>query len=136
MNKTLHKTALLAVAFIALAACQNVPLQNINDAPIHMTKHHYGLGDVEKAIVRAGTNLGWQMRTVKPGLIDAKLYSEDQVAEISINYSTSLYSIKYLNSQNMNYKAKAGKPEIIYEDYNLWVQELDKEIRKELLVHP
>jgi hypothetical protein len=136
MNKTLHKTALLAATLMALAACQNVPLQNIDDAPIHMAKHHYGLGDVEKAIVRAGTSLGWQMRTVKPGLIDAKLYAEDQVAEVSIGYSTSLYSIKYLNSQNMNYQAKAGKPVIIYEDYNQWVQELDKAIRKELLGQP
>jgi hypothetical protein len=34
----------------------------------------------------------------------------------------------------MNYSAKAGKPEEIYEDYNTWVQELDKAIRRELLV--
>jgi hypothetical protein len=134
MNKTIGRTMALVLAIIGLAACQSLPLQTISNAPIHMSKSAVGLGDVEKAIIRAGTNLGWQMRTIKPGLIDATLYSEEHVVQVAIPYSTSLYSIKYLNSQNMNYSAKAGKPEEIYEDYNTWVQELDKAIRRELLV--
>jgi hypothetical protein len=136
MKKTMHLKGLLAAACLALTACQTIPLQNIEYSPIHMTKSKYGLGDVEKAIVRAGTNLGWQMRTVKPGQVNGKLYKENMIAEVTIDFSLSLYSIKYLNSSNLRYSAKAGKPVMIYEDYNEWIQELDQAIRKELLVQP
>ena len=78
----MKKLAFLAAGALALAACQTLPLQNIEGAPVHMAKKHYGLGDVEKAIVRAGTNLGWQMRTVKPGQVNGKLYQDDMVAEV------------------------------------------------------
>jgi hypothetical protein len=98
-----------------------------------MAKKNVGLGDVEKAIVRAGTNLGWQMRTVRPGQVNGKLYQGDGVAEVAISFSPSLYSIKYLNSTNLDYSAKAGKPEMIFKDYNVWIQTLDREIRREML---
>ena len=132
----MKKLAFLAAGALALAACQTLPLQNIEGAPVHMAKKHYGLGDVEKGIVRAGTNLGWQMRTVKPGQVNGKLYQDDMVAEVSIDFSPSLYSIKYLNSANLDYSAKAGKPVMIYKDYNAWIQTLDKEIRRQRLAQP
>lgn len=136
MKKSMQSSGWLAAACLVLTACQGVPLQNIENAPIHMSKSRYGLGDVEKSIIRAGTNLGWQMRTIKPGQVNGKLYKENMIAEVTIDFSPSLYSIKYLNSANLRYSAKAGKPVMIYEDYNEWVQELDQAIRKELLVQP
>jgi hypothetical protein len=132
----MNRLAMIAVGILTLSGCQTLPLQNIDNAPVHMATRNYGLGDVEKAIIRAGTNLGWQMRTVKPGLVNGKLYHEDMVAEVSIPFSPSLYSIKYLTSTNLSYSAKAGKPEMIYKDYNSWIQDLDREIRKEMLAKP
>lgn len=129
----MKKLGYLAAGLLTLAACQTLPLQNIDNAPVHMAKRNYGLGDVEKAIVKAGTNLGWQMRTIKPGQVNGKLYQDDSMAEVTITFSPSLYNIKYLNSSNLDYSAKAGKPEMIYKDYNSWIQTLDKEIRREML---
>jgi hypothetical protein len=129
----MNKSVILAAGLLTLTACQTLPLQNIDNAPVHMAKKFAGLGDVENAIVRAGTNLGWQMRTIKPGQINGKLYQGDMAAEVTIDFSPALYSIRYLNSTNLKYEAKAGKPVVIYKDYNVWVQDLDKEIRKEML---
>ena len=130
----MNKFGILAAGLLSLTACQTLPLQNIDNAPVHMARKTAGLADVEKAIVRAGTNLGWQMRAIKPGQINGKLYRDDMVAEVTIDFSPALYSIKYLNSTNLDYSAKAGKPVVIYKDYNVWIQELDKEIRREMLV--
>lgn len=129
----MRKPGILAAALLALAACQTMPLQTIDKAPVHLSKRNASLGDVEKAIIRAGTNLGWQMRTIKPGQVNGKLYQNDRIAEISIDFSPSLYSINYLNSSNLDYSAKAGKPIMIDKDYNEWIQTLDKEIRREML---
>lgn len=130
------KTCVGSLALIALSACQTLPLQNFDNAPIHLANNHETLKDVEKAIIRAGTRLGWQIRTIKPGQINAKLYEEDQMAEVTIDYSLSLYNIHYLNSENLRYSAQPGGPAMIYKDYNDWVQALDRGIRQELLNHP
>ena len=58
------------------------------------------------------------------------------MAEVTIDYSLSLYNIHYLNSENLRYSAQPGSPAMIYKDYNDWVQALDRGIRQELLNHP
>jgi hypothetical protein len=130
------KIFLGSLGLMALTACQTLPLQNFDNSPIHLANSHETLSDVEKAMVRAGTRLGWQIRTIKPGQINAKLYEEDQMAEVTIDYSLSLYSIHYLNSENLRYSAESGSPKMIYKDYNDWVQALDRAIRQELLNRP
>ena len=130
------KTVVGCLALIVLTACQTLPLQNYDNAPIHLANSHETIKDVEKAIIRAGTRLGWQIRTIKPGQIKATLYEEDQMAEVTIDYSLSLYNIHYLKSENLRYSAEAGSPVTIYKDYNDWVQALDRGIRQELLNHP
>lgn len=131
MNHSTLTAALALALFLVVAGCRTAPIYNVEHAPVTTNKPHASLDDVEKAIVRAGAGLGWQMRKIKPGLIDGTLYLRSHVAEVSIPYSTQEYSIRYKNSQNLNYQA--GQ---IHKNYNSWVQNLDNAIRSELLAQP
>jgi len=133
MNKITTLAAFTLTSALALQGCSDVPVQNFRNSPIHMNKAYPSLSEVEVAIIRGGTNAGWQMRVVKPGQINAKLFEDKHMAEVTISFSTTLYNINYLNSENLDFTSKAGKPDEIYEDYNVWVQDLDKSIRKELI---
>jgi hypothetical protein len=134
MKKNTAINAFLLAAFLALVGCRTAPIYNVEHTPVHLNKAKYSLGDVEKAIIRAGAGLGWQMDKVKPGLINGTLYLRDHVAKVTIPYSTQEYSIEYQDSQNLNYKpAEANKPRQIHKNYNSWIENLDQAIKTQLL---
>lgn len=119
----------LAAAALLLVACRTAPILNVKDAPVNVPEGQAAtLATVEQAIIRAGNGLGWQMKVEKPGLIVGTLYLRDHQAVVDIPYSTSSYSIVYRNSVNLDQNGDS-----IHRNYNGWVQNLDKAIRKNLL---
>ena len=128
------RSNLSAIVFAAaLAGCSAVPIQNFQDIPVHMAQAEATLADVQVAIIRGGTEAGWQMALEGPGRIKARYHYEREMAEVLITFNTKTYNIRYLNSSNLNYSAKAGQEATIYEDYNVWIQELDRSIRKDMI---
>ena len=121
-------TALAAVAFL-LVACRTAPILNVTDAPVNVPVGQTAtLATVEQAIIRAGNGLGWQMKVEKPGLIVGNLYLRDHQAVVDIPFTTSSYSIIYRSSVNLDQSGDS-----IHRNYNGWVQNLDKAIRKNLM---
>ena len=83
--------------------------------------------DVQKAIVRAGVGLGWEMKPVEPGLIVGTLHLRTHMAMVDIKYDTKNYSITYKDSSGLDYDGHN-----IHKNYNGWIQNLDNGIRSQL----
>lgn len=115
-------------AILLLAACRTAPVYNIHDAAIPS----YGdkqltMKQIEGAIVRAGTDRGWDMNTVKPGLIVATLNIRAHQAVVNITYDQHEYSIDYKSSRNLKYNG-----EDIHSNYNRWVKYLRQSINSQV----
>lgn len=117
----------VVVATLALVACGTQPVHNVTAAPVVSSKADPSLDDVTKAIVRAGSALGWQMAPTQPGHITGTLYLRTHVAIVDVNYDQKNYSIKYRDSKNLDYDGTN-----IHKNYNGWIQNLDKGIRTQL----
>jgi hypothetical protein len=111
---------------LILAGCRANPIYNIEDAPIQV-EGQYSANDVKKAIIRAGSGLGWTMKAKKPGLIVGTLFLRKHVAIVDVRYTKNAYSITYKDSQNLHYDGTS-----IHKNYNSWVQNLNRQIQAQL----
>ncbi len=120
----IKKYSIFLVFFMALTfyGCKLQPVKAIDNAPIHGAGHH-SAHDVEKIILRAGSDLGWGMKAVRPGVIMGTIYLRTHMAKIRIHYSRSHYSISYVDSTNLKYDGTN-----IHSGYNGWVSNLEKRI--------
>ncbi len=120
---------LAALALTLLGACGgNQPIQNVQNAPIILPPgKKVSMNDVTTAIMRAGTQLGWQMQPEGPGRLSGRLALRTHLAVVDIEHDTKSYTIKYRDSQNLD--ARDG---MIHKNYNGWIQNLDKAIRAQV----
>ena len=128
MRSTRWAAVVASVLVLLAVGCRgSVPVYNVTDAPVAASKSNPSLDEVGKAIQRAGAGLGWQMKETKPGHIIATLQISGHVAVVDVNYSVKSYSIRYKDSIELNYSGQN-----IHRNYNVWIQNLDKEIRAQL----
>jgi len=118
---------LLVLLGISVAGCRTAPVHNVQDAAIVTTKANVSAEDIEKAIVRAGASLGWNMKRAQEGLMLGTLNLRDHVAVIEIRYNSKAYSILYKDSQNLNYDGTN-----IHSNYNGWITRLNRAIQVQL----
>jgi hypothetical protein len=119
---------LIAIAAVALVACAQ-PVYNVKGAPVEVAGGKPPtMAEVEKAIVHAGSALGWKMQPVKPGHVVGTLNLRSHAAWVDVTYDTTTYNISYNNSANLNYDGAN-----IHKNYNGWIQNLDKGIRAQLV---
>jgi hypothetical protein len=111
---------------LLLVGCRSAPLYNVDSTPVVANKA-VTLADVEKAIMRAGAGLGWQIVARAPGQIEGTLLLRTHRAVVDIAYNTKTYSIKYKDSSNLDYDGTN-----IHSNYNGWIQNLDNAIRSQL----
>ena len=126
MRKLMTLGSLLVV--LAIAACNhatdiyNVELSSYNaTAPLDAQS-------AETAIKRAGSKIGWQMDTIRPGLIRGTLNVRKHLAVIDISYDSEGFSIEYVDSENLQYDEDA---QVIHKSYNKWIGILERRIRAE-----
>lgn|SRR5574341_391095 len=124
---------LFAAAALVLGACATgAPIYNVTDAPIILAPGKTAtMQQVQTAILRAGTRLGWQMQPEGPGKMSGRLAlargGKSHLAVVDIAHTTKSYSITYRDSSGLD--AQNGT---IHRNYNGWIQNLDKAIRSEL----
>lgn len=127
--KNIFKTLSVSVAVIFIVVgCRMAPVMNIDSKPIEISAKHSSK-DVKKAIIRAGGSLGWNMKVKSEGYITGTLHLRDHVAVVDITYDAKKYSIKYKDSQNLNYDGTN-----IHTNYNGWVKNLDRNIQVQLSI--
>jgi hypothetical protein len=119
------------VAFVLLTAFgAGTPIVNIQSAAIPPNPSAT-LGNIEKAIVRAGLTLGWQITPMGPGKAEGVLVLRRHRAVVEITYDTTSFSINYKDSVNLDYDAQ---DKTIHSNYNGWIRNLEKAIRAQVLV--
>ena len=121
----------VAIAGLVFAGCAGTqPIQNVEKSPITLPPgKKMNLQQVTTAIMRAGTRLGWQIQPRSPGRLSGRLDLRGHSAMVDIEHDTRTYTIKYRDSVNLD--AKDG---MIHRNYNGWIQNLDKNIRAELML--
>ena len=117
------------LVMFAVGCRGSVPVYNVTEVPVAASKPNPSLDEVGKAIQRAGVQLGWEMKEMKPGYIVGTLNIRKHLAVVDVNYSTRSYSITYKDSTELQYDGKS-----IHQNYNGWVQNLDKGIRAQLSI--
>ena len=122
-----YRAVLIALTAALLAACATQPVHNVTQTQIVTSKANPTLEEITQAIVRAGTQLTWQMRADRPGHILGTIALRTHTAVVDIDYDRTAYSIKYKDSTNLNYDG--GN---IHKNYNGWVQNLDRAIKAQL----
>lgn len=130
MISRLLKVIIPGVLAIVLIGCTPIPVQNVENAPVNASSTNYDLSDVTKAIQRAGTQLGWQMKQQTPGHIVATLHLRTHVAVVDITYTLDDYSVNYKDSTNLKYDASNNT---IHKNYNGWIQNLTNAIDVQLV---
>lgn len=126
MEKKAFFLMFIMFAVVLLGGCRTSPILNINNETIAINGK-YTLKDVEKAIIRAGASLGWEMHPKEPGRVIGVLHLRDHMAKIDILYDKSKYSIHYLDSKNLKYDGHN-----IHSNYNGWIQRLNQNIQVQL----
>ena len=124
MSSPVLKVFALAFLMLAVASCRSTQVYNVENASLNAPSGAT-MAKVQTAIKRAGGSLGWQMRDVGPGHIEARLPVRKHIAVADILYNTKDFSIRYKDSTNLNYD-KADNT--IHSNYNGWIQNLQNAI--------
>jgi hypothetical protein len=128
IHKTIQGIAAVAAILVLSTAFGrgSVPVINVVGAPIPQGPATT-MESIEKAMVRAGGTLGWQMTPKGPGRMEGVINVRNKHhATVGITYDMKAYNITYLSSVNLNY-SEADKT--IHPNYNSWVMNLDKAIQ-------
>ncbi len=126
----MFRMALLVLfVMLPLAGCTSKPIMNIsNEAIVVASGRTATMDNVRDSILRAGAKLGWQMTPSAPGMVDGRLSLRDHIAMIDVKYDTRSFSIVYRDSTNLDFRN--GQ---VHRNYNGWIENLNREIRTELL---
>lgn len=121
LNRTsTFRVSLAALALLLVLGCQATPIQNVPDTELPLSDDtEVSLDDVRKMIVRAGASLGWVMEREGEEELIGTLRLRSHVAKVAVDYDTDSFDIRYLSSENLDYKD--GK---IHRNYNSWVGNL------------
>jgi hypothetical protein len=86
---------------------------------------------VVKDIKRALLGRGWAVTNEQPGQIDSTLNLRTHVARIRITYNDKQVRFAYVDSSDLDYKLKGGKP-YIHKNYLGWVAYLTSDLSTNL----
>ena len=126
------KSKSLGIAFLIMttlmfAGCTSKPIYNVSNEPITANNGTPTESQMIKAIIRAGSSLGWTMQKDSPGHIIGTLDIRDHIAIVDITYNSDTYSITYKDSNNLNYNGTK-----IHRNYNTWVNNLNNAIKVQM----
>src|SRR5688500_4579775 len=95
------------LAFTGAVQARTAPL--VDPAPVAIPA---GLttAKIVKDIKRTLAGRGWSVTSEQPGQIDSTLTLREHVARIRISYDDTQVRFAYVDSSNLDYKLKRGKP--------------------------
>ena len=128
--KSLRFFTAVAAIFLLTGFGAGTPIYNVTGTPIPPNPLAT-MENIEKAVMRAGLTLGWQIAPKSPGLAEGVLVLRTHRAVVDIAYDTKTFSITYKDSINLDYREK---DKTIHSNYNGWIQNLEKAIRAQVTV--
>jgi hypothetical protein len=107
------------------------PIKDVFDRKVPALKsgERLPLAEVEKAVLAAAARRRWVASVESPGVIGATYRQRGHVAEVTITYSDTAYSIRYRNSHRLDYNPVKQR---IDDHYNEWVDALKQHIDADL----
>ena len=124
--------ALVISTLVVSAGCRTATIYNATNVPVlSASNNRLTLDDVTRGVLAAGKSKGWVMDQVRPGEIIGSLTTNQHLAEATVTYDTSRFSITYKNSKNLLH---AGNE--IHKRYNVWISELQAAIQDEMIRLP
>ena len=117
----------LSLTLAFLAGCRSEVVYNVEGATVVASIDNISSNDVKKAIMRAGGGLGWVIKENGDGKLIGTLSLRKHLAVVDIDYNTKSYSIRYKDSQELNYDGTT-----IHKNYNGWIQNLHRGIQTQL----
>jgi len=123
----MKKIFFVLLSALFLAACNSTPVYNVEDSnvPVGLTAKQ-----VEKNIVKALVQKGWQVKANANGIILAEIMVRSHTAKIEISFDANRYSINYVDSANLKYDAQNNT---IHKNYNNWVIYIERLIQTGLV---
>jgi hypothetical protein len=126
MASLVRKAVIAGATAVAIGACASaqVPVQNYQNVPIE-AKSNPSLEQVGKAIIAGSQAAGWQASELRPGSIVALYKIRTHTAMVDIAYTTKAYNITFKDGDpGLKYDGQT-----IHQNYNSWVQTLERIIR-------
>lgn len=121
------RIVIIVAASLALASCSSgSSVYNVEKTELN-GPHSASLGDIERAIAKAGSRRGWTTKSVSPGLVTSTYSRGRRTAVVDIAFDTKSFSITYKDSRGYRYNG-----ERIHGKYNARVKKLAASIRKEM----
>lgn len=117
--------ALIALPFEAQAAKELV-----DPDPVAVPKG-LSMDTVSTDIKRALIGRGWIVSHEAPGQIDATLHLRSHVARVAIEFDATAVRLRYVSSDNLDYREKKGK-RYIHKNYLSWVGNVLSDLSKNL----
>ena len=117
----------VALCFISVGCRKGVPITEPSNPSIS-AYGKFTKVQVRDAILRGGTNIGWQMREETPGTVLGTWSARTSSVTVQIPYNEKEYAIKYHSSENM----LDGGDGTIHPNYNRWVDRLNRNIAAEI----
>lgn len=118
--------ALLCGAPLALAGGKPIPIIEQVDVPVNWLGGTAGSIDkVQRAVFAGLAAKGWVGTLVEPGHAHAVLMRPDYHCEIDVYFDTAKFSIRYANSEHLDYDPARR---VIHRNFNRWLVLLREQI--------
>ena len=123
MTKKIILIVLALVVALGIG-CRSAIVKNVHDVPMMFTTENKpSIEQIKKAIIVAGSGLGWRIKSQSPGHLIGTLNLREHTAIVDIKYTTENFSITYNSSTNLSYDGTN-----IHSNYNGWIRNLEKAI--------
>ena len=126
MRGQIPRLLILGLVLI-LGACRNAPIESVEQAPLKASPVA-SLQDISDVVRRAATKHGWVVVEEEPGTTTLKLTRGwNTWVTTRVQYDTKMVTIRYLDSENLNYSVRDGKSRI-HPGFNRWIDNLKRSI--------
>lgn len=125
--KKLVLLVLTLTAFMAPAAhASATPILNVDRQPVARADGKPVTEEqVKEAILRAGALRGWIITPDRDGHMVGNINVRNKhSAKIDISYDAGGFSIKYLDSTNLDFRKGDDGKDVIHKNYNRWINNL------------
>jgi hypothetical protein len=125
--KIIIKSLLLGLGLFVLTACSGPAIYTGGHAPVSQIGNTPSLAQVDKAVKDSLIGRGWIPQKVSANSYIGLYKKRSLMAKIKVLFNTSTFTIKHLESTNLDYD---GSDQSIHPTYNRWIQNLERDIRK------
>lgn len=125
--KTTFKSLIVGLAVLTFTACSGPAIYTGGDAPVSQIGNIPSLEQVDKAVKDSLIGRGWIPQKNSNQSYIGLYKRRSLMAKIKVLFNTNTFTIKHLESKNLDYDAS---DQSIHETYNRWIQNLEHDIRK------